>query len=459
MDRDGLLELSEAILAEPKLADVIFARGPRVVHRLRPEAPDDTLVFTHPRTSTEFFIRFEPESADRLAVLPGGRARYLMEDQLERSSGWTENYRRYFDDASNGRGFPFRERGSFDPELTIPFYKVWAVEKAGLHPTGHDDHGEIRTDGQSALTIAMFAATPMEEVVEWLTKVFDRLDRSVAPALPTTLSSERAALASWPERLRQAQSAARDPSLLRIDGHGGAASGVSGRVQRDRLFVTFPRDRRGRLWPRARVLLSPAGAGSDTERRPWIVATGPDWAGGDSLTIRIEPVIAVNEAHRFDLTPWLWQRDTLALTEPSTWVPLANDGAAIALLTKGEVEEGLRLSGLSLDEGITRLAKGLVLGLGYEDPSWPATARESLCLVFPSLLLSAGLTYARRILRRPSDGIRLFTLPGQRQLRKASIVFVPTDPPRLELQWTGSNRRLSHLLWERPSIPGVWSTD
>jgi hypothetical protein len=305
----------------------------------------------------------------------------------------------------------------------------------------------------------MFAATPTEEVVEWLTKVFDRLDRIVAPALPTTLSSEKAALASWPERLRQAQSAARDPSLLRIDGHGGAASEVSGRVQPDRLFVMFPRDRRGRLWPRARVLLSPAGAGSDTERRPWIVATGPDRASGDSLTIRIEPVIAVNEAHRFDLTPWLWQRDTLALTEPSTWVPLANDGAAIALLTRGKVEEGLRLSGLSLDEGITRLAKGLVLGLGYEDPSWPATARESLCLVFPSLLLSAGLTYTRRIFRRPSDGIRLFTLPGHRQLRKASIVLVPTDPPRLELQWTGSNRRLSHLLWERPSIPGVWGIE
>jgi hypothetical protein len=140
-------------------------------------------------------------------------------------------------------------------------------------------------------------------------------------------------------------------------------------------------------------------------------------------------------------------------------VPLANDGAAIALLTRGKVEEELRLSGLSLDEGITRLAKGLVLGLGYEDPSWPATARESLCLVFPSLLLSAGLTYTRRILRRPSDGIRLFTLPGQRQLRKASIVLVPTDPPRLELQWTGSNRRLYHLLWERPSIPGVWGIE
>src|SRR5713101_6338263 len=117
------------------------------------------------------------------------------------------------------------------------------------------------------------------------------------------------------------------------------------------------------------------------------------------------------------------------------------------------------MSGLTLDEGVTRLAKGLVLGLGYKESTWPAAARESLCLVFPSLLLTAGLTYARRVLRRPSDGIRLLTLPAQRQARKASIAFVPSDPPRLELRWTGSNRRLSHLIWERPSIPGVWKAE
>src|SRR5712691_13420522 len=70
MERDGLLELSEAVLAEPNLADVRFTRGLRQVHWLRREAPDDTLVLTHPRTSTEFFMRWEPESADRLAVLP-----------------------------------------------------------------------------------------------------------------------------------------------------------------------------------------------------------------------------------------------------------------------------------------------------------------------------------------------------------------------------------------------------
>src|SRR5438309_4690407 len=50
-------------------------------------------------------------------------------------SQWTENYRKEFEDARNGRGYPFLERGSFDPELTSPFYKVWAVEEAGLHPT------------------------------------------------------------------------------------------------------------------------------------------------------------------------------------------------------------------------------------------------------------------------------------------------------------------------------------
>jgi len=101
MDRNGLVPLSNAIGAAPQLADVRLTRGTRRVYWLNREDPDDTLVLTHPRTSTEFFIRWEPESADRLAVLPGGRARYLMEEQLEESSGWTEDYRNCFDDASN----------------------------------------------------------------------------------------------------------------------------------------------------------------------------------------------------------------------------------------------------------------------------------------------------------------------------------------------------------------------
>jgi hypothetical protein len=382
-----------------------------------------------------------------------------MEEQLDESSGWTEDYRKYFDDASNGRGFPFRERGSFDPELTRPFNKVWALEKAGLHTTGHDDRGEIRTDGHTALSIPMFAATPTEEVIDWLGQLFERLDRIIAPALPSALSIERAALASWPERLRQAQIAARDPSRLRIEDHGAAVDDTCRRIDPERLFLMFPRDRRGRLRPRARLLLSPAATGSDIERRPWVVASGPERAGGDSVTVRVKPLIAVNEAHRFDLTPWLWQRNAALLTEQSSWAHLANDRAAIELLSGGVVEEGLRLTGLILDEGVTRLAKGRILGLGYNDPTWPTVARESLCLVFPSLLLTAGLSYARRVLRRPSDGLKLLTLPGQRQAMKGSIVFVPSDPPRLELRWTGSNRRLSYVLWERPPIPGVWAAE
>jgi len=459
MDPDGLLQLSEAIVATPDLADVRLAREPRQVHWLRHEAPDDTLVLRHPRTSTEFFIRWEPESADRLAVLPGGGARVIMLRQRDGESTWSAEYRTYYEDALNGRGHPFQERGTFDPEPTRPFYKVWAIEKAGLHPTGHDDRGEIRTDGHSALSIPMFAATPTEEVIDWLGQLFERVDRIIAPALPTALSTERAALASWSERLRQAQSAARDPSRLRIEEHGAAVDETSQRIDPAQLFLMFPRDRRGRLRPRARLLLSPAGIGSDTERRPWVVAKGPERAGGDSVTVRVEPVIAVNEPHRFDLTPWLWQRNAPRLTEPSSWAPLTNDRAAIKLLSGGMVEEGLRLAGLFLDEGVTRLAKGRILGLGYNDTSWPTVARESLCLVFPSVLLTAGLSYARRVLRRPSDGIKLLTLPGQRQAMKGSIVFVPSDPPRLELRWTGSNRRLSYLLWERPPIPGVWAAE
>jgi len=38
-------------------------------------------------------MRWEPESADRLAVLPGGQAREIMLRQRDASSGWNDEYR------------------------------------------------------------------------------------------------------------------------------------------------------------------------------------------------------------------------------------------------------------------------------------------------------------------------------------------------------------------------------
>ncbi len=74
----------------------------------------------------------------------------------------------------------------------------------------------------------------------------------------------------------------------------------------------------------------------------------------------------------------------------------------------------------------------------------------------PWLVLGPGVDYVRSLLKRKSEGLRLFTLPNQTAIRKASIVLVPGAKPALEIRWTGTNACLPSVLWQRPPIPGVW---
>jgi hypothetical protein len=459
----GLSRLQRAIGTDAVLRDVTVGRALRRVHWMSQDQPADTVVVTHPSTSTEYLIRWEPEPEGRLAILPGGRAREVAlryDQEVGGSESWTPAYRAYHDDFMNGRAHGFITRGTFDADPHVPFFSVWAVERADLHAPGHDDSGEIRTDRRSALSIQMFAGRPVQEVLDWLHQTLGDLARIVTPPLPAALATENAALANWPDRVSRAQSATQDESWLVTEDPAPIAKAVREQIDGERLFLTFPRDRRGRLTAHVRVLLAPAGPGSDLERWLWVIANGPPRAGGHTITLRLQSVIAINELHRFDLAPWLWRLGSTPLTDPSTWGGSVDDIQAIALLRAGKVEEGLRAAGLHLDEALTRMSKGQLLGVIYDEPAWSEEAREHLSLLFPSLLLSAGVAYARRVLRRPSeDGLRLFTLSGQRHARKASVVLVSSHPPALKLSWTGSNRRLPPLLWQRPPIPGAWRAE
>ena len=456
-DDDGLVRLQRAIAADAILSDVTVTRAPRRVYWLSRDEPADTLVLQTPVTSTEFMIRWGPEPEHRIHILPGGRARDTALRNQGDTEKWTPEYRAYHDDFMNGRAFGFRTRGTFDPDVSRPFFSVWAVEKANLHPPGHDDSGEIRTDRHSALSMPIFAGSPVKEVLDWLHQTLGDQARIMTPTVPAAVATENAVLARWPGRIREAQSAARDQKWLQLQDHSPVVQKVLDAVDAERLFLMFPRDRKGGLAPRVRALLAPAGAGSDLERAPWVVAAGPPRTGSHIVTLRVERVIAINEVHRFDLVPAVWRRGSGSLTEPATWGTSSDDRGAITLLRQGKVDAGLRMAGLHLDEAMLRMASGHVLGVICDEPDWSEEARERLSLVLPGLLMTAGLAYARHVLHRPSkDSLRLFTLSGQRHARKASVVIVPSNPPTLKLEWTGSNRRLTPLLWQRPPIPGAW---
>ncbi len=452
---DGLAALQRALEADASLREVTVSRAPRRFKWTETDAPVDALVLTHPTTSTEFLIRWQPEHQGRLTVLREGPDRDRIRQIHEAFQGTPTDSSN--DEYMDGRSYGTIRRGTFDPDLSRPFYQVTVLEKADLHAPGHDDFGEFRADRKSGLSIPLFAASPAGEVLDWFGATVARLVEVVVPPMPAALAVEREALIAWSERARQAKAEAEDPAALAMDAQSPVTEEVGSQVAIDRLMLTFPRDGKGRLAPRARVLLAPTGSGSDLDRGPWVVVAGPSRVGGRTLTVRVEPVIAINEVHRFDLAPWLWRREASPLSEPATWGGPFDDATAIRLLRRGKIEEGLRAAGLHLDEALTRMARGQVLGVIYDEPAWSQETRERLSLMFPGLLLSAGLAYARRALRRRSDGLRLFTFPGQRHARKASVVFVPSDPPSLKLDWTGSNRRLPSLLWQRPPIPGAWS--
>ena len=415
------------------------------------EGPIEVLAIRHPSTSTEFFVGWTAEGAQRLDVLRPGPSRTRRLEEVARSSAsWTDEYRKYREDGLNRRAYLFDKAGTLDPDLEAPFYGIWVAEEASLHRPGHDDFGKTRSDGRPGLCRAMFATAAVKDVVAWLVDAVMAFNAPVDAGPPESLEEEHADLQRWRARKNEASTAVR---WVVID---PAASRVQDMLEAERLYTMFPRDRRGRLRARQRVLVQPVSTGSDRDRRPWIVAVGPSRVGGQEITIAVEDLIAANQSERFDLAPWCWRRGTGDLEEPRTWGYSADWDNRVELLLQGNVKEGLEAAGFRLDEAVSNLARGSHIGLLHPDPTWPKVTRDRLARAAPWLLLGPGLDFARDLLKRKSEGLRLFTLPNQTAIRKASIVVVPGAPPSLEVRWTGTNARLPVILWERPPIPGAW---
>jgi hypothetical protein len=444
--------LAAAIARAPRCRDFRVERSVKNLHRFSREVgPREVLAITHPRTSTEFFVAWTTEGPGRLSILRGPGRQLALEHAARTQDNWTEAYRQYHDEYMNARAYAFGLRGTLAEDMEAPFYGVWAAEEASLHSTGHDDFGEVRSDKRHGLTWGIYASTAIDQVVSALAGTIDQLDASVDVGPLDALTAEQRDLQRWPAVVAGARGA---DIWVHVKPE---ANQVRDSLDTKRLYTMFPRDQHGRLKARQRVILQPVSIGSDRDRRPWIVAVGPARVGGTEVTVGVEPLIAANQLERFDLAPWCWQKTSGDLSAAKTW-GLTREGAnGIDLLLRGSVKDGLEAAGLRLDEAVTRLARGSVLGLLCRDPMWPKLTREGLSRVAPLLLLGPGFGYANALLTRNSDGLRLFTLPGQRAARKASIVLVPGRKPSLEIRWTGTNARLPVVLWQRPTIPGVWT--
>jgi hypothetical protein len=254
----------------------------------------------------------------------------------------------------------------------------------------------------------------------------------------------------------------------------------------------FPCDAGGRLSLKTTVLLAQYETPEPPARNRTLclAAVGPA-RRKDPQQIRIElvPLIVPNQDHRWENDRWLWHRDGDAAGRDERWrvpdLPMteltagpaalprleatcrgsqATEGqrAALAILMQdaGRPAEAFALFQIELSEDLKRLLGNQKIYppacCAHADEEWVALAREILRECAPWLLAGAVRTAAESDpgRRRKIPVLKLAIFPGQHHVRKASLVLTAADrngnAPSLQIQTTGSDRRLHETAWRRP---------
>jgi hypothetical protein len=216
----------------------------------------------------------------------------------------------------------------------------------------------------------------------------------------------------------------------------------------------FPRERSGRYARRAVVALARYGP-DPAKRGPWLTVRVRDGA----LALGVEPLIGVNQDHRWDATPWLWCAAGRDATPAERWqVASAEEARPLTeLLDAHEIAAALDAAGVRVDDDLAALLDGFptrYLRAAHTD-AWVAALYTQLARSAPWRFAAAYDTWRRERtgLRRPAAGpVPLCGLTGLNQQRRPMLALdLAGGAPRLRMVWTGSNARLSRALWERPA--------
>ncbi|GAA4443605.1 hypothetical protein GCM10023170_020180 [Phytohabitans houttuyneae] len=226
------------------------------------------------------------------------------------------------------------------------------------------------------------------------------------------------------------------------------------RVEAGLLCWHFPRERSGRYARRAVVALARYGP-DPGKRGPWLTARVRDGA----LALGVEPLIGVNQDHRWDTTPWLWSAAGRDATPADRWQVASPEQARplARLLDAHEVGPALEAAGVRVDDDVAALLDGFptrYLRAAYTD-AWVTTLYTQLARSAPWRFATAYETWQRERagLGRPAAGpVPLCGLTGLNQQRRPMLALdLAGGAPWLRMVWTGSNARLSRALWERPA--------
>lgn len=211
-----------------------------------------------------------------------------------------------------------------------------------------------------------------------------------------------------------------------------------------RIARLFPRSDRGGVDRGECVLL--AGYGTEVRgRKPWLQIVAPRKG---ALAVALEPAIDVNHAHRWDAARWMWDARVPVPSPAERW-GIAGDldraARCVAFLDDGKFGEALTLYGISWSAEVAQVLAGMPLGMHDASLSarWSDAMRRALWELAPWKLRDVTPTLR-------GDSARLFTLPGQVHIRKASLMLArASEGPKLQIEYTGTNARLPLVAFTR----------
>jgi hypothetical protein len=217
------------------------------------------------------------------------------------------------------------------------------------------------------------------------------------------------------------------------------------------LALHFPRDTSGRFLRSALVALVPLGRSPPHLRGPWLAVR----AKQNELHAGVENLIGGNQPNRWNLTPWMWDRQHVGASPRQRW-QLDDPAQArpyLDALAVGQLTEALKLAGVAVDDQLAKLLRGaptrnfraeltetwvsnLYAGLSYSAP-WRFTA------AYAAWLTERG--------GRPRP-VAMFGLKGLSQARKPKVALDQTPSgPILRLWFSGGNLILPSALWTVPA--------
>jgi hypothetical protein len=216
----------------------------------------------------------------------------------------------------------------------------------------------------------------------------------------------------------------------------------------------FPRERSGRYRRSAVVALAPCEDTLPHLRAAWLTAT----AEGDRLVLTVTDLKPTCQPHRWDLTPWLWDRRHAGTPPQTRWQVSRADEAAATFRVQRHVgiAEALTLAGVQTDEQIAALLAGRPARLRRSEltATWMSTLYAGLAHAAPWRLAAAHGSWreSREAMDLPTPRpVVLFGLGGMVQARKPKVALdITDDGPLLCLRFTGGNAVLPRSLWTLP---------